>query len=515
MVVEFRATGDGDFGGGYDGGADWGDGDDLSLMWQSAPRRARSGSAGSGVSPPVPVVPPVAGAAVMPLDLPGVVSLVDLEAEICCLAGGLAASTGRWLRLVAEFDRRKGWAQVGVKSCAHWLAWACSVAPGAAREYVRVASALTGLPLLDAAFAGGRLSYSKVRAVTRVADRVPEATLLEQALLHTAAQLERLVRGYRKADGVGRGQQRRRRARWFFDEDGMLVLTARLPADEGAVLVAALTQAAAHAAPAVAEATDVQPAGTGSTGTGFPVAGPGPAAAGGWEADAVMGVAHGALAAGAVDSSGDDRHLLVLHADAAVLSGVSDDPVAVCRVEHGPGVDRSTAQRIACDAALVALMNSAVPGEQMRLGRKTRKISPALRRALRIRDGGCRFPGCHRRLHLEAHHIVHWLHGGPTDLDNLILLCRAHHMAVHEDGFTIETDTNPHPGGGDGGAGGGGFVFRTPAGALIPTSPQLPPDPAPLTGEPDDPTAIRPGWRGEPFHLADSVNTFCQAANTP
>ncbi len=503
MAVDFHVTGD---------GPDWGDdagadgGEDLSLMWQSAPRRGRSGSGSVGSGS----VGSGSAAPVVSVDPPGVVSLVDLEVEICSLAGSLAASTGRWLRLVAEFDRRKGWAQVGVKSCAHWLAWACSVAPGAAREYVRVASVLAGLPVLEAAFVGGRLSYSKVRAVTRVADRVPEAVLLEQALVHTAAQLERLVRGYRKADGVGRGQQRRRRARWFFDEDGMLVLTARLPADEGAVLVAALTQAATHTPPADTPPADAPPADTPPPGVSEPGSGvTGPAvsppvdAGGGWEADALMGVAYGALAAGVVDSSGDDRHLLVLHADAAVLSGVSDDPVGVCRVEHGPGVDRSTAQRIACDAALVALMDSAVPGEQLRLGRKTRKISAALRRALRIRDGGCRFPGCHRRLHLEAHHIVHWLHGGPTDLDNLILLCRAHHMAVHEDGVGIDRDT------------GAGFVFHTPAGALIPASPQLPPNPVPLTGEPADPARIRPGWRGEPFHLTDSVSVFCQAANTP
>ena len=163
--------------------------------------------------------------------------------KICSLASRLASFTHDWLVLIAEFDRRKGWVQWGVKSCAHWLAWACSVTPGAAREYVRVASALTGLPVLNAAFGSGQLSYSKVRAVTRVADRVDEQTLLEQALVHTAAQLERVIRGYRKADRAGLDQQQRRRARWFFDDDGMLILTARLPADEGAIVVAALEQA--------------------------------------------------------------------------------------------------------------------------------------------------------------------------------------------------------------------------------------------------------------------------------
>ena len=439
---------------GIDGDDDIGDGD-LSLMWQSAPKRRSRPAAPAQELRVVPV---------MPVDAPGAVPLEVLESRICSFAGRLAASTGEWLRLVAEFDRRKGWALWGIKSCAHWLAWACSVAPGAAREYVRVASALTGLPLLDAAFAAGRLSYSKVRAATRVADRVPESTLLEQALVHTASQLERLVRAYRKVDGAGREQQQRRRARWFFDEDGMLVLTARLPADEGAILVAALEQA-----DSAAES----------------------------EPDALMALAHTALAAGAVDSSGDDRHLLVLHADAAVLTGASEDPEGVCRVEHGPGVEVATARRVACDAALVALINSAVPGEQLRLGRKTRKISPALRRALRIRDGGCRFPGCHRVRHLEAHHVVHWLFGGRTDLDNLVLLCRAHHMSVHEDGFTVHPVPDST-----------GWIFRRKDSTPIAQSPEL--TPGASLGEPPDPDLIRPGWRGETFSLTDSVRVFCQ-----
>src|SRR6478752_3688149 len=435
-------------------------------MWQSAPVR-RGGAVGDAdldewfqreVDAPVPASeiatdqPASNLQPLLELEEPGE-SLEGLEAKICSLAGRLASSTHDWLVLIAEFDRRKGWAQWGMKSCAHWLAWACSVAPGAAREYVRVASALAGLPVLDAAFGAGRLSYSKLRAVTRVADRVDEQTLLEQALVHTAAQLERVVRGYRKADHAGLDQQQRRRARWFFDDDGMLILTARLPADEGAMVVAALEQARQQS---VLEGGD-DPELT--------------------EADALVAVAQNALAAGPVDSSGDDRHLLVLHVDAEILTNPDSDhhddgdPTAVCRIEHGPGVDRSTARRIACDAALVALIDSATPGEQMRLGRKTRKISPALRRALRIRDGGCRFAGCPRQRHLEAHHVIHWLRGGLTDLDNLVLLCRRHHMAIHEEGFTVGWATPT------GATGMPGWEFHRPHGEPVPANPTLTPSP--------------------------------------
>jgi hypothetical protein len=421
-------------------------------------------------------------------------SLEGLEARICSLAGRLATFTHDWLVLIAEFDRRKGWVQWGMKSCAHWLSWACSVTPGAAREYVRVALALTGLPVLDAAFGLGQLSYSKLRAVTRVADRVDEQTLLEQALVHTAAQLERVIRGYRKADRAGLDQQQRRRARWFFDDDGMLILTARLPADEGAIVVAALEQARqsvlvpVDGASAEPEPGSVEPGSVDDHELS--------------EADALLAMAQNALAAGPVDSSGDDRHLLVLHVDAEILTHQHDhgDPTAVCRIENGPGVDRSTAERIACDAALVALINSATPGEHMRLGRKTRKISPALRRALRIRDGGCRFPGCHRQRHLEAHHVIHWLQGGLTDLDNLVLLCRRHHMAIHEEGFTVTLATS-------------GWEFLRPDGEPVPANPKHTPGPAAIEGDDSfDPELIRPGWRGERFSLADSVGVLCRAS---
>ncbi len=100
--------------------------------------------------------------------------LERLEARICSLAAGLASSMCEWLLLVAEFDRRSGWAQWGVKSCAHWLAWACSVSPSAAREHVRVARSLGRLPLITGEFAAGRLSYSKVKVVSRAVGVVPE-----------------------------------------------------------------------------------------------------------------------------------------------------------------------------------------------------------------------------------------------------------------------------------------------------------------------------------------------------
>ena len=102
--------------------------------------------------------------------------LERLEAEITQLAGNLAAAECRWLLLVAEFDRRRGWEQWGCRSLVHWLGWHCALDERAAREKVRVARALTECSLICELFAQGRLSYSKVRAISRIATRRPRRT---------------------------------------------------------------------------------------------------------------------------------------------------------------------------------------------------------------------------------------------------------------------------------------------------------------------------------------------------
>ncbi|WP_245160044.1 DUF222 domain-containing protein, partial [Blastococcus sp. CT_GayMR19] len=127
--------------------------------------------------------------------------LPELARAITAGAVRLAAATAAWLRLVAEFDDRGGWHGVGINSCAHWLAWQCGMAPVTTREHVRVARALRGLPEIAAAFGTGRLSYAKVRALTRIAAPDCEAALLEFALSATASQTERFCRAWRRADG--------------------------------------------------------------------------------------------------------------------------------------------------------------------------------------------------------------------------------------------------------------------------------------------------------------------------
>ncbi len=172
-------------------------------------------------------------------------SIAELEAQITELAGHLNAANHRWLMLIAEFDRRDGWGDGATQSCAHWLSWKCGLDRGAAREKVRVARALEQLPLISASMASGALSYSKVRALTRVATPETEDTLLMIALHGTASHVEKLVRQYRRARDAAElsreaQQFATRSVRYFYDDDDSLVLNARLPAECGAVLVKAL-----------------------------------------------------------------------------------------------------------------------------------------------------------------------------------------------------------------------------------------------------------------------------------
>src|SRR3954447_2750815 len=171
--------------------------------------------------------------------------LPELAAEITAGVVRLAAATAAWLRLVAEFDRREGWTGIGIASCAQWLAWQCGLSPGTAREHVRVARALTGLPLIAAAFAAGRISYAKVRAVTRVADASCEADLLELALSTTASQVERTVRAWRRSEAADTETlAARQRFDTWWDDDGMLVVRARLTPEDGAEFLAGVNSLA-------------------------------------------------------------------------------------------------------------------------------------------------------------------------------------------------------------------------------------------------------------------------------
>jgi len=361
-----------------------------------------------------------------------------LGAEITALCGNIYAKTYRLLELIREFDEKGYWELPGLCSTAHWLNWQCGIGMNAAREKVRVARALADLPKISEAFRKGEVSYSKVRAMTRVADAANEDYLLGIARHGTAYHVEGIVAKYRRAKRLqdaenANFQYEMRTVDHYYDDDGALVLKARLPAEVGALVMKALDQAMDrqfHATDVSAETPEPDPEPTRYT-------------YGQRRADALAELAETYLANGATDSSSADRYQVVVHVSAEMLDsdvGRPSDPIhppTTSHIENAHHVSAETSRRLACDCSVLGLVEDA-DGEPLSIGRKSRSIPPAIRRALRVRDKGCRFPGCTRKAYLDGHHIKHWSDGGETSLDNLVLLCRHHHRLVHEGGFDCE-----------------------------------------------------------------------------
>jgi hypothetical protein len=380
----------------------------------------------------------------------------ELIAEITTLASHISAATARWLELILEFDDRSGWTATGAKSLSHWVSYACSMSPAAAREHVRVARRLRDLPHIAQAFARGELSYSKVRAITRVEELEREDELLVLARAASASQLERVVRGYRSCLAVERDadeQYADRSLQWSWDSDGAFVLHGRFPAEQGAMLVRSLEAARdelgpppSHAGNASAEATQI-----GDTVCAR-------------NADALLALAESSLESGAASTTAD-RYQVVVHVEADALASVEasgdnhDAGAHRCELDEGIPLPREAVRRLVCDASIVRIVER--DGRPLSIGRKTRTIPPALRRALRSRDRGCTFPGCTQVQHVDAHHIEHWADGGKTNIANLVQLCRHHHRLLHEGGFSLHRSAR-------------GLVFINPDGDRLAESPRQP-----------------------------------------
>ena len=363
-------------------------------------------------------------------------SLDELAAEICTMAGHINAANYRFLKLIAEFDRRNGWSDSVTRSCAHWLNWKCGIDMGAAREKVRTARALEELPKIAAAMERGQLSYSKVRALTRVAKPETEDALLNIAVHGTAHHVETTVRHFRRcldAEELSRAEQQtaNREVKYRWDDDGSLLLNARLPAEVGAAVLKAL-EIAMQDNPARFNMLEHYSR-TGSTDVSAetPVDKSTPAAQ---RADALGLLAESFLEHGSQAMNGGDRHQVVIHVSAETLQ---HGTAGCCELDDGPSLAAETVRRIACDASLVPIVEDE-DGNPLNIGRKTRSISAPMRRALNSRDRGCRFPGCTHTRYVDAHHIHHWADGGETSTENLVSLCRFHHRKVHEGGVRIE-----------------------------------------------------------------------------
>jgi hypothetical protein len=327
------------------------------------------------------------------------------------------------LRRLAEIERRGTYQRDGHLSAAAWLASTFKVAWGTARGEVRMARALEDMPVTRRALEDGDLSMSAVRVLVDARDadheafRTSEATLVEAARIHSMQDVGRVAAYWRQAaerEAAMGGEEKlreRRRLHASVTFMGMVRVDGDLDPETGETLLTAL-RAVLDAESRSAGADD------GRT----------PAQR---RADALGEVCRQWLDhAGRPSVAGEKPHVTVTVGTEALRVSAGEPS----ELDHAGPVDPTLARRVACDGSIRRVV-MAGRSEPLDVGRRTPVVSPALRRAVIVRDRGCRFPGCDRpHSWCDAHHVVHWADGGPTALPNLALLCRRHHRMVHAQG---------------------------------------------------------------------------------
>lgn len=340
------------------------------------------------------------------------------------IAGAL---DGEFARTLAVFDARAAGRADGAASTQAWLRWRTRLHPREAHQRVVVARALGDLPATAGALADGTVSHGHAAVIASTAAdvgpehaRTAEPILLEAARTMDPGALRKLATRIRyavDADGVLGDAEKafeRRRLHLSSTFGGMVALDGLFDPESGAILMAALT---AMSAPRPTRDPRC------------------PAQA---RADALVELARRALDRGELPEQSGERPHLAVTVDLASLRDVAGAPPA--ELDWTGPIPAETARRIACDAGVSRVL-MAGKGQVLDVGRATRIVPAAVRKALAVRDGGCRFPGCHRPPPFtDAHHIISWLDGGVTALDNLILLCRFHHRWVHERRWHIRLD---------------------------------------------------------------------------
>ena len=354
---------------------------------------------------------------------------VGFEERFAVLAPRVHAGMAELVELSARLDTDGSWATHGMQTCAHWLSMNIGVGVWTGAELVRVGHALEKLPEIRAAFAAGELSFDKVRALSRVAKPEDQQHWLQVARGASGGQLARICRevriGFPADDPRRAGDPLLKRGvhAWYRD-DGMLQLLAVLPAEEGAIVMAALERAEqvirgeqrsvpSPDEPELAAERRTRPM---------------------LRADALNRVCEAWVGASAQTPAVAPTTQVVVHVDEGVLTGA--DPDGRSHIEDGPWVSPSSVRRMSCDADVVTVTERS--GNPIDVGRIHRLITPKLRLALQSRDQGCRFPGCSvPATRTDGHHVKHWADGGATNLDNLVSLCRFHHGRHHEGKFLI------------------------------------------------------------------------------
>ncbi|AFR51113.1 hypothetical protein KTR9_4509 [Gordonia sp. KTR9] len=407
---------------------------------------------------------------------PGSLSDEVLEARVLGYAAQITALTADFLDLVGELGGRESWRGPGIHSLAHWLSWKAGIASRTAHEHVRVARAIRELPVICRAFGEGRLSYSKVRALTRVATPEREQELVNVALSCTASQLDRAVRAMGQIDR-DRGVEEDNRppkestGRWKWNADGSLSVSLTLSPLDGARFLAGAVRAeyertrtcddpdlpTDQSVPRNTEPdSEVVPSRRRDLWRQVP-SNVAPAVV------AMADMVHDGIAMPDVAPGAE----ILIHAGEEMESAQLDD---------GPALSEVEVAESRCGASIRDVVSRRVPGQPGKLallgvGRRSRVPTKALVRALFVRDRCCQMPGCGRTRHLHAHHVQLWSVGGRTDPDNLILLCGSCHRSLHRGEFSITAHGLQR------------FTFHRPDGAEIAVAP---------------PTVKPYGWRPDP-----------------
>jgi len=401
----------------------------------------------------------------------------------------------------------------GLASSAQWLTHACGIAPRTAAEQVRVARSLSRHPRLADEMAAGRLSYSQVRAISRIAEPGEDGLvddLIEAARHATVAQLEVVVRGLRTVDHNEKASDRGESLKQSWTSDSRWQLSARLDPERGALVGAAID--------AIVKRDGCSPA------------------------EALARLAEIGLASLADAENpprelrGDERAAVVIHLDAARVppqsaEGGADDPIdprsaerdpggaarepgdvlvprdvsisrPFARIAGGPGLPDRVVQRLLCDGRIRTVIHDSATNV-LDVGRSHRLVTDRQYQALLLRQHGhCAHPGCPNTKNLHAHHRIHWIHGGRTDLDNLMLLCERHHVAHHAGQFHILP------------AGAGRFRFVASDGRNLsaPTRRSASPDCRPLEDEQTDiaADAATPRWDGQRLDRPYAISVLAQ-----
>jgi hypothetical protein len=335
-----------------------------------------------------------------------------LELEFAAVAAEFAATD--------EYERR------GSATPLHWIRHSCNMTGHAAAGAVCVGEQMDHLPRSVAALDAGNIGFSHVallagtaRAAAESPNAVPfdEEPLLGKALVHTVSRFRHdCAHARHKLDAEAFLAEQVETAGWrrlelLPCEDGALVVRGFLDSVGGATLLHALEPLARRSGAGDDRTRDKR------------------------LADALVELANHSLDAGLVPQQNGVRTHLQVTATVETLLGLKGAPAG--ELTFSPPIAAATVQRLACDAGITRVLLDPASAI-VDVGRVKRLPSGATRRALNARDGGCVWPGCDRpATWTNAHHVMHWAHGGQTDLGNLVLLCYRHHWMVHEGGWQL------------------------------------------------------------------------------